>query len=674
MSVRAHPSLLDRLLLPATGLMARLRFGQKAMLIGAAFVLACAVLAGIILVRATDQLDAARAQQAAIAGVNRLQRAMLAMQAHEQLTVRRFAKDEVADAELRKTAAAVDAELRALAAWQAQALPDPGLQKGVAAVREAWAQAAADHPDVLTAVTAHDQAIRRAGEAMGLLSNASGLGQAQNAAVLYIGRAASEWLPTLAEYTSQQGVVALRVLGDGAIWVDDRTGLAVSRNMQQYVRSRAELELHDAEREMASLKRSMGEPFRKALDALAKQNEAIQAHVLDAETPVLPVKTMAARVEAARQALGAAMAAANASLHTAAAAEIDRLQRRTVVTLGVCVLVLLLVAYLFLGFSRAMRAAMGEANRVARQIADGRLDNAIVIQGRDELADLLGSMRQMQAQLRDKLEEERRIADENLRVRTALDNVGSNVMIADNERRIVYLNNAIQRMLAEAEADMRQELPQFEAARVLGGNMDMFHKNPEHVRRLLESLREHYATRMRVGGRTFALSASPIIDRAGERLGSVVEWRDITAEVAVEAEIAEIVQAAVDGDFSRRIGVAGKQGFFLQLAEGINQLLESNASAMDDIVRVLSALAQGDLTQTIETEYRGTLAKMRDDMNATVAQLAQIVGQIREGSDAISAAAAEIAAGNGDLSQRTEQQAASLEETASSMEELTSTV
>src|SRR5690606_24940726 len=70
----------------------------------------------------------------------------------------------------------------------------------------------------------------------------------------------------------------------------------------------------------------------------------------------------------------------------------------------------------------------------------------------------------------------------------------------------------------------------------------------------------------------------------------------------------------------------------------------------------------------------GQFGELAADANRTVEKLAEIVGQIRQGSDAMNAAAGEIAAGNNDLSRRTEQQAASLEETASSMEELTSTV
>jgi methyl-accepting chemotaxis protein len=654
--------------------MARLRFGQKAMVIGTAFMLTCGVLAGILIARSNAEIAAARMQHEASSGLGHLQRAMLAVQDHSQLVARRFAKDTVSDQALAKAADTVDAELEALAAWQKDKLADAPLQAPLQAARAAWSKAQESDKDAAAAVTAHNAAIRRVGELMGQLADHTGLAQAQNGPVLYMGHAGSDWIPTLAEYTAQQSLVGVRVLGEGAIWVDDRTNLAVSRTMQDYVRSRVELEYKDAIEGLAVLNTTAGKPLAGALAAVAKQNELIQAHILDAETPVLPVKVMAARADATRLALAAAMTAANRSLALAANTEIARLQRRTALTLGACVLILLLSGYLFLAFSRATRHSLQSVIGVSRKIADGHLDNRIVIDGRDEVAELMSAMSQMQSQLKSNIEEERRVADENLRIRNALDDVGTNVMIADNERSIIYMNQSVAAMLSRAEGDIRKELPQFEARRLLGASMDVFDKEPGFQKRMLDGLRERYATRLVIGGRTFSLAASPIINAAGERLGSVVEWADLTAEVAVEAEIAGIVQAAVDGDFSHRIAVEGKEGFVKLLAEGINQLLETNAAAMDDVVRVLSALAQGDLTQTIDAEYRGTLARMKDDANSTVAQLSRIVGEIRQGSDAISAAAGEIAAGNNDLSQRTEQQAASLEETASSMEELTSTV
>ena len=91
-------------------------------------------------------------------------------------------------------------------------------------------------------------------------------------------------------------------------------------------------------------------------------------------------------------------------------------------------------------------------------------------------------------------------------------------------------------------------------------------------------------------------------------------------------------------------------------------------------LELASAVAKGDLTRRIEVKSRdevGQLLQALKDMNAS---LGGIVGKVRSTTDSISTAAQEIAMGNADLSQRTEEQASSLEETASSMEELTSTV
>jgi methyl-accepting chemotaxis protein len=168
--------------------------------------------------------------------------------------------------------------------------------------------------------------------------------------------------------------------------------------------------------------------------------------------------------------------------------------------------------------------------------------------------------------------------------------------------------------------------------------------------------------------------ANPVMNERGERLGAVVEWGDRTAEVAVEREVADLVEAAAAGDFSQRISLAGKEGFFKQLATGINQVVETSEQGVSDVGEVLKALADGDLTRQMTGSYQGLFAELRDNANATVNKLQEIIGQIREATDAINTAAREIASGNVDLSSRTESQASSLEETASSMDELTSTV
>ncbi|WP_281169371.1 methyl-accepting chemotaxis protein [Solimonas flava] len=332
-------------------------------------------------------------------------------------------------------------------------------------------------------------------------------------------------------------------------------------------------------------------------------------------------------------------------------------------------------------FQRGLLARMTQTHK-ARIAVGGRAFSLIVnpidsdgarvgyvVEWKDMTAELAA-----QAREQERADAEKRLADENLRIKNALDNVTTNVMIANNDREIMYVNKSIVQMLTRAEADLRRDLPSFDVRKLLGGSIDQFHKAPEHQKRVLESLRDTHRAQIKVGGRSFSLTVNPIVNEQGQRLGTVVEWLDRSAEVAVEAEVGGIVKAAADGDFSRRVALDGKDGFFRQLAENINQLLETSEAGLTEVGRVFGALARGDLTQQIDADFKGTFGKLKDDANTTVGQLTQIIRQIQAASDTINTAAREIAAGNSDLSARTEQQAASLEETASSMEELTSTV
>ena len=143
---------------------------------------------------------------------------------------------------------------------------------------------------------------------------------------------------------------------------------------------------------------------------------------------------------------------------------------------------------------------------------------------------------------------------------------------------------------------------------------------------------------------------------------------------AINEEVVKLVEAALAGDFAARGSAERYEHDFRRMVDGLNRLMEVSHTGLNEVARVLSAIARGDLTEEITSEYRGTFGQLKDDSNRTVEQLAAIVGQIRSGTETLNMAAREIAAGNVDLSGRTEQQAASLEETASAMEQLTATV
>lgn len=269
--------------------------------------------------------------------------------------------------------------------------------------------------------------------------------------------------------------------------------------------------------------------------------------------------------------------------------------------------------------------------------------------------------------------EELRVAAENARVKQALDSVSANVMIADPNFDIIYMNEAVQNMMRTAESDLRKDLSGFDAKNLIGNNIDSFHKNPSHQRQLVAAMTTTYQSQIEVGGRTFSLIANPVIVD-GHRIGTVVEWNDRTAEVEIEKEIDGMVEAAAAGDFTRQVSTAGKEGFFLNLSQGLNKLAGTVEVALNDILRMLGAMSKGDLSERITRDYQGSFGQLRNDANTTADKLTEVIGNIRASASAIQSASNEIAQGNADLSQRTEEQASSLEETASSMEEMTSAV
>ncbi len=270
--------------------------------------------------------------------------------------------------------------------------------------------------------------------------------------------------------------------------------------------------------------------------------------------------------------------------------------------------------------------------------------------------------------------EAERSARSNARVRQALDKCSTSVMIADADGQIIYMNESVTTMMKVAENDFRKDLPQFRVDDIIGGSFDRFHKNPAMQRNMLGSLRSTHRTQIVVGGRTMALTASPITSKDGERLGTVVEWNDRTAEVVVEGEIANIVEGAVQGNFTTRIDPTGKTGFFATLAGGMNRLMDTSEVGLNEVVRMLKALATGDLTQRITADYYGTFGELKEYSNTTTDQLASIIGDVRNAADALTSASEQVSSTAQSLSQSASEQAAGVERTSSSVEELASSV
>ncbi|AKR43344.1 methyl-accepting chemotaxis protein [Methylophilus sp. TWE2] len=214
-------------------------------------------------------------------------------------------------------------------------------------------------------------------------------------------------------------------------------------------------------------------------------------------------------------------------------------------------------------------------------------------------------------------------------IKQALESSSNNLMVADNDGIITYMNSSTLELMRESASTFKELFPSFNPDKLIGQNFDLFHKSPAHQRNLLASLTGKHVAELPIGSMFFRLTANPLMDESGERIGSVVEWVNLTEEKRLENEIKTVVENAVDGDLSSRLDETKAKGSAVKTMVAINQLLDT---------------------------------------------FSDILVRVREAGETINTAAHEISSGNNDLSSRTEQQASNLEETASSMEELASTV
>ena len=263
---------------------------------------------------------------------------------------------------------------------------------------------------------------------------------------------------------------------------------------------------------------------------------------------------------------------------------------------------------------------------------------------------------------------------ENLRTKIALDSTTTNVMVADAERIIIYANDSVKNMFSNGLSDIRRDLPKFDPEKMIGTSFDMYHKNPQHQGSILDDLKDSYKSQLSVGGRTYNVVANPVSDPNGKKLGTVVEWSDITEELKVEQEVQEIVDSAVAGDFSRRLEVDSKQGFMKNLSAGINDLLKSTDDGISEIVNSLESLSKGDLTERIEKDFQGDFGKLRDFFNGTADKLMEIIEQITDNANTLAGASEEVNATAQNLSKAANEQASSVQETSASLEEMTSSI
>ncbi|VTT97880.1 chemotaxis protein : Methyl-accepting chemotaxis protein OS=Pseudoalteromonas sp. BSi20429 GN=mcp PE=4 SV=1: 4HB_MCP_1: HAMP: PAS_9: PAS_8: MCPsignal [Gemmataceae bacterium] len=234
---------------------------------------------------------------------------------------------------------------------------------------------------------------------------------------------------------------------------------------------------------------------------------------------------------------------------------------------------------------------------------------------------------------------------ESARTKSMLDSAPINVMFADREFKIRYANAATTQTLKTLE----KHLP-IRPEDLLGQSIDVFHKRPEHQRRLVGDPKNlPHRAQIGVGPETLELNISPVFDHNRQFLGSMVSWAVITERLRLEQQVKDT-------------------------SEQERARAEELRRKVDSILATVNAIAQGDFTATVPDLGEDVVGQMGAALNQAIASVRAALDGVREVSEQLADASGQLAAASEEISTGAQEQASSLEETASTLEEITATV
>ncbi|MEY4765095.1 MAG: hypothetical protein RI907_1768 [Pseudomonadota bacterium] len=229
---------------------------------------------------------------------------------------------------------------------------------------------------------------------------------------------------------------------------------------------------------------------------------------------------------------------------------------------------------------------------------------------------------------------EQRLAAEHTRIKQALDVAPLPVRIADEHGTVVYLNEALRQVLRRDEAEFRKVQPAFQADKVLGSSIGLFYADPAAAVERLRRLDQLTTSTMALGGRMYEVMTAPVSDEGGRKIGSIGQWQDRTDQVNAEAEVNQVVKAALTGDLTGRLVIDGKTGFFKTLAEQFNELVDTLSRTIAEVKTSAEELtsAANQVSSTSQSLSQSA-ASQATSVDQTSVSLQEIAGAVKQTSE-----------------------------------------
>ena len=161
-----------------------------------------------------------------------------------------------------------------------------------------------------------------------------------------------------------------------------------------------------------------------------------------------------------------------------------------------------------------------------------------------------------------------------------LEHAPINIMMADADENIVFVNRQAREVLTDLESELAKHLPGFKVDQIIGGSIHRYHKSPDSIKQILHNLHPGESRKGEItpGPYVFEHETRPLTNSAGQRVGYVVQWQDVTEKRAKE-EQAQRLQRAVDGAQTAMMTI-DRNLVITYLNDETQKIMEQHANAL----------------------------------------------------------------------------------------------
>lgn len=257
------------------------------------------------------------------------------------------------------------------------------------------------------------------------------------------------------------------------------------------------------------------------------------------------------------------------------------------------------------------------------------------------------------------------------RIKTAIDTSQNGMMVSDGDFKVIYVNPTLIKILQELRGFFHQTIPDMNMNNLIGQSFHNFHgEYKDKIKDIISDLNTTVKTYIHIENKHFNLSISPVYDANNNPVGYATEWFEITNEMRLEQEFGKLLDAMIEGDFSNRLKADDDESVLSKIATKMNKTSQQIEEFMNILGDTLTHLAGGHLNMTMNGQFSGQFEELKVSVNDSIAHIAHTIDAVKKANNALVEKGNIIAKSSTELSERSEQQATSLEQTTATMEEI----